>query len=500
MIRGSCLLFGCLLFANVLGAVGACHAANGDVAPPTAAITRQSGPTRVTGEVYTRLHAAMVAPQLPQDPKQKKKFFGALLKAMGGGKATRKISVGIRVKIGAVELPEYPMLTYTFDPDSGNLSVVADGSHSFPLKRLDANEKIQVEAVYHDATSAHYNSGAVATAIAGLLPAGAVVSDLAKPAIDHVFKLTNATWNAMSSQTTDFAFKEEMSPYGVDAKTIVIVFSGRGKELFGTLTLSLHATPTLLRTSVDVFQFVQPGLVREPSDSPSRLSAELAGVTRSFTSMMRALPDYTELLRAPSSTTVRSFCRAAHDELVIRNGLTLIDSTYVTYAVLAEAGFAASSNRLEWFDLCFDSGERSILALANGISPPPVAQAPASVVPPEHLFAFGCWMLDTAGPECAGKAPDAEATLTKVLHDDIALAIDSSFLPTLSLSDPAHVPRGLVISMLKGSAASFSCFKRGMLVSSRAGKPFRFQADYRDDRIASLAIYPVAESALSCTN
>ncbi|WP_369943748.1 hypothetical protein [Xanthomonas medicagonis] len=500
MIRGSCLLFGCLLFVEMLGAVGTCHAADRDVAPPTVAITRQSGPTRVTGEAYTQLHAAMAPPPLPQDPKQSRKFFGALLKAMGGGKATRDIRVGIRVKIGTVALPEYPLLTYTFDPASGNLSVVADSGHAFPLKRLEANEKIRVEAVYRDATSAHYDSGAVATAIAGLLPATAVISDLAKPAIQHVFELTDATWNAVSSRTTDLAFREELSPYAADAKTVAIVLSGRGQESFGTLTLSLRATPTLLQPPVDVFQFVQPGLVRGPLDSPSRLGAELAGVSRSYTSMMRALPDYTELLRAPSVTTLRSFCRAAHEELVIRNGLTLVDSTYVTYAVLAEAGFAAGSNRLEWFDLCFDSGERSILALANGISPPPVAQAPASVVPPEHLFAFGCWMLDTAGPECAGKAPDAEATLTKVLHDDIALAIDSSFLPTLSLSDPAHVPRSLVISMLKGSTASFSCFKRGMLVSSRAGKPFRFQAEYRDDRIASLAIYPVAESALSCTN
>ncbi|WP_369980190.1 hypothetical protein [Xanthomonas bundabergensis] len=497
MVRSLCLLFGCLL-----GGVGACHAAGqaASATPPSATVTRQNGPTKVTSEAYTQLHAAMSPPALPQDPKQKKKFFGILLKAMGGGKATREINVGIRVKIGAVALPEYPLLTYRFDPDTGNPSVVTDGGHSFPLKRLEANEKIQVEAVYRDTTSAHYDTGAIATAVTALLPGSSIVSEVAKPAIQHVFELTDATWNAMSSQATDQAFREELSPYAADAKTIVIALSGRGGEPFGTVTLSLRATPTLLQTPVDVFQFGQQAMVRGPADSPSRLNAELAGVKRSFTSVLRALPDYTELIRAPSGTTLRSFCRAAREELVMRNGLTLVDSTYVTYAVMAEAGFASSANRLDWFDDCFDSGERAVLAQANGIAPPPVAQAPASVVPPEHLFAFGCWMMDAAGPDCADKAPAADATLAKVLQDDVALAIDSSFLATVSLRDPAHVPKGVVISMLKGSAASFSCFKRGMLVSSREGKPFRFQAEYRDDRIGALAIYPVAETALSCTN
>ncbi|KMM75841.1 hypothetical protein ACP93_09360 [Xanthomonas sp. NCPPB 1128] len=482
--------------------MGACQAAGADAPTSTSAatVTRQSGPTSVTGEAYTQLYAGMSPPALPQDPKQKKKFFAALLKAMGGGKATREINVGIRVKIGTVVLPEYPLLTFRFDPDGGNPSIVTDGGHSFPLKRLEANEKIHVEAVYRDTTSAHYDTGAVADAVAGLLPGSSIVSEVAKPAIQRVAELTSATWNGMASQSMDLALREELSPYAADAKTVVIALSGRGGEPFGTLTLSLRATPTLLRTPVDVFQFEPQALLRGPSDSASRLTSQLAGITRSFTSILRGLPSYSELIRAPSNTTVRGFCWAAREELVTQNGLTLADSTYVTYAVMAEAGFASSDNRVDWFEACFDAGEQSVLAQANGIVSPPVAQAPASVVPPDLLFAFGCWMMDSSGPECADRAPAAEATLAKALHDDLALAIDSSFLATVSLRDPAHVPKGVVIGMLKGSVASFSCFRRGMLVNSPEGKPFRFQAEYRDDRIGSLAIYPVAEAALSCTN
>ena len=193
MIKSTHVICSCLLLAFI--ACQVTHAAT----PPT--------------ETYTQLNVSMPALNLPSDENNKRRAFNSIIKSLGFGNKTRKISVSIKVKIGQIELPEQSLLSYGFNFGSNILETdINKNGISFPLKKLGANEKIFVALVYRDVTSAQYNTGEIASMFTRLMPGSSLINEANAPVIRSVFELSSATWNAMASETSSYTERVELSP------------------------------------------------------------------------------------------------------------------------------------------------------------------------------------------------------------------------------------------------------------------------------------------------
>lgn len=235
----------------------------------------------------------------------------------------------------------------------------------------------------------------------------------------------------------------------------------------------------------------------------TNLINEVAGIRQSFATTLRSEPSYTQLIRAASSNSVREFCNAARELLNDKNGLTVTDSTYVTYGVLSDAGFWKNRNRYEYFHDCFSSAEITTLYQRNDISPPGVIvdtlEPTVKINTRQHLYAFGCWMTSMSGPSCATNASDPNGILMSILGDNVRLDVDSAFLSTNTLGVRDTISKALVIKLLNNTASSFSCFQQGMLVKSRDSRIFRFEGELLDGKIITIKINPTSDAALLCT-
>jgi hypothetical protein len=469
----------------------------GDQDLPLAKIERHKGPTRVTTDSYTQLHVELSEPALPPDRKKNKKTFDLLLASLGGAKKSKEISVVVRVRLGNVALPEQTLLRYKLDQAKDDLSIYAPSGISFPLKRLEAGEKIIADIVFLDTTAATYDVGGVAGSVADMIPVTSVVNDLSSPAIGSVFDLTSKMLSGMGTHSTLYNFSEELSPYGVGSKKVTIRLVDRTGTFFGSVTLSLLATPSFIFPTQDAMTF-DPRMSRNPGDTPSKLINKVAGIEQSFVAGLRLLPNYTSMLKSPSAKSVRDFCNDARESLVVKGGLTVTDSSYAMYGAMREADVGVPGGEREWFQQCFSPSEVTILATNNGVTLPPAPQVVASSIPAESLFAFGCWMMSASGPDCAANAPNPRSKLESALSEKVRLNVDSSFGANGAFFERAPIARGDVISALKGVASSFSCFRQGMLVRSKTEKLFQFEGEYVDGQIAALNIYPVSETKSAC--
>ncbi len=509
MIRNAHLLYVCIFLSNVT-----CYGAHAQALPadtytqlnasiPVLNLPPDEKKKVLSTDTYTQLNVSIPALNLPPDEKKKKQAFYSIINRLGFGKKTRKISVSVKVEIGQVNLPEQGLMSYGFDAGSNNLETdINKGGISFPLKKLGANDKIIVSLIYRDATSAQYNAGAIASVVTTLIPGSSLINEANAPMIQSVFELSSATWNAMASQSKSRIIRAELSPYISGKEAASIPLDGPDGVAFGTVNLSLYSTFSLLNPVVIVTDFDSSGMKRHSNEMHTNLLSEVGGVRQSFSAILRSESRYTQLFSAPSSNSIREFCSGARELLNVKYGLTFTDSTYITHGVLSDAGFWESPKRLEWFNACFNPAEIKVLNTQNSISPPQKVELrlPAEVINArKHLFAFGCWMIEMADPDCATKAPDPINTLTSILSDNVRLDVDSAFLSTTSLGVHSTMSKGSVIELLSSTANSFSCFQQGMLVTSRGGQTFRFEGDLLDGRITAIRIIPVSDTTLTCT-
>ncbi len=482
MISKAHLLYACILLSNLT-----CYAAHAQVVPT---------------DTYTQLYVSIPTLNLPSDDSKKKQAFNAIINSLGFGNQTRKINVSVKVKIGDVNLPEQSLLSYGYNSGSNSLeSDISRDGISFPLKKLNANDRIFVTLVYRDATSAQYNTGAIASVITRLIPASSLINEANKPLIQGVFDLSSATWNAMASQSVSETQNTELSPYTLGRETATLKLSGRGGVAFGTVKLSLYSTFSLLHTAVIVKDFDPKGKKRADSEMYTQLQSQVAGVTQNFSGVLRSQPSYTHLIGEPSSRSIQEFCFAAR-EVNNQSGLTVTDSTYITYGLLSDAGLWKNPRRLEWFKDCFNSAEITVLKLQNNILAPEVDEKTVQTTRinmPRHLFAFGCWMTDMSGPNCSINAPDPNNILTSILGDNLRLDVDSAFLSTTPLGVHDTMSKASVIELLSKTASSFSCFQEGMLVKSRDGRLFRFEGELLAGKITAININPASDATMTCT-
>ena len=485
MIKSTHVICSCLLLAFI--ACQVTHAAT----PPT--------------ETYTQLNVSMPALNLPSDENNKRRVFNSIIKSLGFGNKTRKISVSIKVKIGQIELPEQSLLSYGFNFGSNILETdINKNGISFPLKKLGANEKIFVALVYRDVTSAQYNTGEIASMFTRLMPGSSLINEANAPLIGSVFELSNATWNAMASETGSNTEREELSPYISGEETATLTIKNRDGELFCTVNLSLHSTFSMLQPAVIIKNFDLQGMKRGSNEMHTNLINEVAGVRQSFATTLRSEPSYTQLIRAASSDSVKQFCDAAREFLINKNGLTVTDSTYVTHGVLSDAGFWKNRNRSEYFHDCFIPAEITTLYEQNDISPPEVMvdrlEPTVKINAMQHLYAFGCWMTSMSGPSCATNASDPNGILMSILGDNVRVDVDSAFLSTNTLGVRDTMSKASVIELLNNTASSFSCFQQGMLVKSKDSRIFRFEGELSDGKIITIKINPTSDAALLCTD
>ncbi len=457
-----------------------------------------TGVTAVTPDYYTQVHASIDLASQPQTGKQARNAFRSILAALGGRSSAQSVAASVKVSIGDLQLPEYLLASYDYNADTRTLSTYRTAGHDFPRKRLESGERITVDVLFRDSDHVQYNMGAVSDAILALVPGSALVSAASRPFVQGMGKLGSSVMTASGSSTTNLTYRYELSPLGDNAKQVDLPLADQDGRVFATVHLLLKASPTLLRDSSSVFRATKDDFRLAPGEDPATLEANVGGVKARYLDEVKGKDSYRQLVGTPNPTNIEAFCSEARSFLGTRQGLAPMDSTSIVLRALAEAGFDDRKVDTAWFHECFSPVEKAMLAIATGVDTPPPPPPVPDPIDTNTLWALGCWMLASGGPQCTLHAPDPEAVLARAFQDRIRYNIDSSFLDTLAWGEGDSVARGDLINSLKASASGFSCFQRGMLVTAR-DRIFRFTGESEGGRIRSIAIRPAPQDSVSCT-
>jgi hypothetical protein len=452
----------------------------------------------VTPDYYTQLYASIDLAPHPQTGKQARNAFRAILAGLGGRSNAQSVAASVKVSIGDVQLPEYLLATYDYDSDTRTLSTYRTAGHDFPRKRLESGDRITVDVLFRDSDHVQYNMGAVSDALLSLVPGSSLVSAASRPFVQGMGKLGSSVLTAFGSATTNLTYRYELSPLGDNNKQVDLPLADQDGKVFATVHLLLKATPTLLRDSSNVFHATPGDFRLAPGEDPATLEASIGGVKVRYLDELKGVKSYAQLLSKPGLANVAAFCSEARSFLGTEQGLAPLDATSITLRALAEAGFDDRQDQTAWFHECFSPVEKDMIAFASGIETPLPRPAVPDPIDNDTLWALGCWMLATGGPQCARHAPEPEQVLARAFKDRIVYNIDSSFLDTLVWGEGQSVGKQDLIDALKGTASAFSCFQRGMLVTAN-DRIFRFTGESEGGRIRSIAIRPAPQDSVSCT-
>jgi hypothetical protein len=456
------------------------------------------GRTAVTPDYYTQLHAAIDVTPQPQTGKQARNAFRSILAGLGGRSSAQSVAASVKVSIGDLQLPEYLLAAYDYNADTRTLSTYSTAGHDFPRKHLESGDRITVDVIFRDSDRVQYKLGDVSDAILSLVPGSALVSAASRPFVQGMGRLGSSVLTAFGSSTTNITHRYELSPLGDNNKQVDLPLANQDGQVFATVHLLLKASPTLLRDGSSVFSATPGDFRLGPGEDPATLEANIGGVKARYLDEAKGLKSYGQLVGAPGLANIEAFCSEARSFLGTEQGLAPMDSTSITLRALNEAGFDDRKIETAWFHKCFSPVEKQLLAFATGVDTPLPRPAVPDPIDNNTLWALGCWMLATGGPECARHAPDPEHVLDSAFQDRIRYSIDSSFLDTLAWGDGESVAKADLISSLKASASQFGCFQRGMLITAKE-RVFRFTGESEGGKIRSIAIRPAPQDAVSCT-
>jgi len=477
------------LLTAVMGFAPAVQAQEGE--------TINTGRTAVTPDYYTQLHASINVVPPPKTGKQARNAFRSILAALGGRSSAQSVAASVKVSIGDLQLPEYVLASYDYDADTKTLSAFRTAGHDFPRKHLESGDRITVDVLFRDSDHVQYDMGKVSDAILELVPGSALVSVASRPFVQGMGKLGSSVLSAFGSSTTNLTYRYELSPLGDNKKEVYLPLADQDGRVFATVHLLLKASPTLLRDGSSVFNATPGDFRLAPGEDPATLEANIAGVKARYLDEVKGVNSYGKLAATPALANVEAFCSEARSFLGTEQGLAPMDATSIVLRALEEVGFDDRKVDTAWFHKCFSTVEKEMLAIATGVDTPLPRPPEPESIENATLWALGCWMLATGGPQCARHAPDPEKVLAVAFEDRIQYSIDSSFLDTLAWGE-GDVARADLINSLKASASGFSCFQRGMLVNAK-DRVFRFTGESEEGKIRSIAIRPVPQDSVNCT-
>lgn len=465
-------------------------------------INLQTGVTDISTDIYTQLLARLTVPNFP--PPKKSSWRDSLIKSMGGKSESRDISVGIRVKIADVEMPETTLVIYKMDSTSGKITSSVSEGKLFPRKRLDAGESISVNIYIRDIAKSQFDIKNIINAATSLVPGTSLVNELSKPYFTSITTLSNGILTDLNSQDVNSSYAIDMSPQASRTNAVDVEIRTADGTKFGTLQLSLLATTTATQEALPLKEFESTSRPLTTED-PGRLSFDINGIKRPFSTEIKSLPEYSLLLQRKnedkSYESVSRYCKAATDYLDAKAGLTSIDRTHVLLKTMDEAGYNYKDNSSRWFDHCFDENDRaSLLSSSSGrikATAPDIASG--KKISATTLDRLGCWMTGKMGDLCSAAGDALEADLLAQMDDDLTAFVDSTYLTSMTSPAIPGPEKNLLLYRLKDTADSFRCYGAGMLVQAKGRQDvFRLNGETRNGLITRLTISPAPASELDC--
>lgn len=486
--------------------------ANAQAAANVVTIDNQrSGNGVAVGDYYSQVLLRTQDLTPPADDRGNRDFGKALLNAFGLGRKTRSITISATISVGNEQMPETPLITYTFDGSRRYTGTSVLSEHTSPRWRLAANEQIRVELAYRYTETSTYDPQALRSGIAGLIPSTMVVNAMSLPLIGGVSDLATGVLQTAGEREVVASRVVNLQPHGGRAgyQSVDIALTLPNGAPLGKISADVLVSPSINRPSYLPTNVMEGDLVARDAENGTEMIVQVGGVPVRPLDRIRALSEYQRLNSNPSPQSVRTFCTEA-DETLIPFELTRFDEIGVLYQALRDADFRPGEyheTANTWIRDCL-TNESDVTFLANsrqistepGI--PPVVEDPdplaATRWPIELKNAMGCHMRREISSWCSRNAPDELATLNTALAELVRIGIvelpsfDNSAIPVGRM-----LQRTALLALLQDSVDQFACYELGFVVTE-AGSPYFMNVTYEDAKINSVELVRAPDGAAQC--
>ena len=461
----------------------------------------------VAGAYYTQIRGEVPELKLTLDDSGRKQLGKAFLQALGLGTKTKSVTVTLAISTSNSVLPDYPLISYSFDEKRRISDIKTVGTFSSPLWRLDPNEPIKVQLKYRYSESSSFDVRLAIDSIASIMPSSALISEESKPLVNNITNLANNILTLANTRTVTESQTEDMRPYANDQGARVITFTlfSPTAQSLGTVKLSLFSSPTLLRPTSSVFSAASSDFIKLPQESPSDTALMIAGVKKYALTEIEGMPEYLTAGKEKTVPTVQAFCQKAAGFLRKDYSLTPMDRNLVVYEATKAAGLKAQgeTNDNSWYFSCFDDTDRLALKNAISLNPDPYRPPPpdtTAIWPVSFKDAVGCWLIGSSGPFCAAKVPNIRSALEAAMSDTIKIGIiDLKSIDTGDLPESRLWPRSTLLDRISSKASSFACYQKGLVITADDGaKSYLVSATLVDGKIASISILHADDDAIAC--
>ena len=456
------------------------------------------------GDYYSQVLFEVGDFDLPIDDNGRKQLGSALLAAFGLGDKTRSLTITATLSQKGQVLPGMPLITYEFNGKKRLTNFKRASSYLSPRWQLGASDPIAVSLQYRYSEAVVYNPEEITKQVQELIPSAAIVSTLGKPFVASIASLTSSIFENSGSRAVNVTVSDDLLlPYAgpVGSRAITYTVKVPNGRPLGTIKATLLVTPSLVRPLTKVDQAKTTDLERG-NDDVTALALDVAGSRRLLLTEIKGVPLYAALVRDQTPKAVRDYCAQALPALS-NYDLTRLDRTTLVYQSLVDAGFRPGvyhPTANGWLADCFTTqADMSALKVAVKIDfMPPTKPGDAGDWPLALKVAMGCWITNQSGSYCRQNAPDPRTILSPGMADEIDIGVtELPFFSADALPPGRRLPKTDLLTFLNGSAESFSCYAKGLVIA-KAGQSYVLGVTVRDDQIRSLQVLRASSQEASC--
>ena len=493
------------------------------VAPPTLAQSLPQGANSVirlnsdidsntqvqVGAYYTQVQIRANGFKIPSDDNGRKMLGKAILAAFGLGSKVKSLTISAIISQGGQNLPEIPIITYSFDGNRKITSYEVVNSYISPRWQLGATDVISMTLNYKYSEQTSYSPTTITTNVQKLIPSEAITSALGAPFIQGVAELTASVFEIAGSRSVTARSLDNLLPYSgtVGARALNYTLALPDGTSLGAINATLAVSPSLLRPAILATAATTDDLRRKDGEDVASLALHVGGAKKKLLQEIEGLPAYTALAKSPSNITVREYCTKARDTLS-EYSVTAMDRTTLIYRSMQNAGLRSDIYHPDantWGTVCFSDIDQDVLkkAINANFTPPPPPKPPIVAAedrwPKTVKSAMGCWVTNKNGDWCTKNAPEARTTLDKAFASKVNIGL----LELFPEADQAAIPVGRawdkysLIAALSAKADEFSCFEAGLILT-KGGIPYVVGVELKDDLISTIQIQKATEEAARC--
>jgi hypothetical protein len=468
---------------------------------PLVTIEGQSTSPLKTSLYYTQLQIRSAGFALSES--DRKNLGKALLETLGLRKETRSIIVSLSISGNGITYPEVPLLAYQFDGSKRIVGVSRVDVRTLPLQRLLTNEQYSLNLSYKYSDQVAFDVNAATGNLTALFPGTTLATEASKPFLQGLGSIASAMLSLAHSQETNYRVSSEISPYAGKKNQLTIRLSKPDGSEFGTVTLTMLATPTLNREAGALESVAETDFLKVDGEDPASLAMSVGGSPRSLVTEIKGLGSYTPLAREKTDATVKTFCVDARKSLEETLRITAMDRVMVVYTALTDAGFAQTPNN-SWYFSCFNEDDKAmlkrslLLAPVLTVPPPPGQSAPLDA---GLKYALGCLITGQQGKDCQKNASNPRQMLTEAFAAQVRIDIMEmpGVVDVAALPETRLLSRESLLDGLSAKAGHFGCFPRGLILTSKDdSQGFSVELDQSAGRLTSIRIRSVPASTINC--